>query len=110
MKTVTASRLASRAAWLLGAALIFAHQAAQACPGCKQNLVAGPDGKIPEMTGASVGLSLGVLFMIFMVMAILGWLGFVMYRACQALAARQNAELARMEAEEAALPGLPSPA
>ena len=110
MKTALASRFGKRAAWLLSVALIFAHTAAQACPGCKQNLTPGADGKVPPLNGASLGFGLSIFFMIFMIVALLGGLGFMMYRSCQAISARQNAMLSRMEAEEAALGGMPAQA
>ena len=98
MKTLTASRIGNRAAWVLGATLIFTYNAAQACPGCKQNLVPGADGVIPSLNGASVGFGLSIFFMIFMIFALLGGLGLMMYRSCRAIAARQQAML---EAEDA---------
>ncbi len=108
MKKATVSRLANRAAWLLGATLIFAHTAAQACPGCKQNFVPGTDGKVPPLNGASLGFGISIFFMIFMIAALLGGLGFMMYRSCQVIAARHGAMLARLEAEEAAAAGMPA--
>ncbi len=99
MRTATASRFAKRAAWLLCATLIFAQQAAQACPGCKQNMVPGADGKAPPLNGASLGFGLSIFFMLFMIAALLGGLGFMMYRSCQAIAARQQATLGDEEAE-----------
>ena len=110
MKKVTASRLGNRAAWLLGATLIFAHHAAVACPGCKQNLVPGADGKVPPLNGASLGFGISIFFMIFMIVSLLGGLGFMMYRSCRAIAAQHGAMLARMEAEEAASAGMPAQA
>ncbi len=110
MKTATVSRFGRRAAWVLGMALLFAHTAAQACPGCKQNLTVGADGKTPPLNGASLGFGLSIFFMIFMIVALLGGLGLMMYRSCRALAAQQHAAFARLEAEEAAVHGLPAQA
>ena len=106
MKTTVASQFGKRAAWLLGAAMIFAHTAAQACPGCKQNFVPGVDGKVPPLNGASLGFGISIFFMIFMIVSLLGGLGFMMYRSCRVIAARHGAMLARMEAEEAASSGM----
>ena len=75
-------------------AVMFAQQAAQACPGCKQAMV---DGKT-TLNGNSVAFSLGVLFMIFMVVGVLGVLGRMMYRSCQIIAAQQRVQ---MEQEDA---------
>ncbi len=79
-------------------ALIFIQQAAQACPGCKQNLV---DGKT-ELNGRSIGFSLGVLFMIAMVVGVLAGLGYMMNHYCRIIAAQQQAAMD----EEDALRGL----
>ena len=97
MKPATISRFGHRAAWALGAALFFAHTAVQACPGCKQNTVAGTDGSVPPLNGTSVGFGLSIFFMIAMIVSLLGGLGFMMYRSCQTLAAQQRALL---ESEE----------
>ncbi len=110
MRTSIATRLGKHAAWTLGLALIFAHDAAQACAGCKQSMTPGADGTTPPLNGASLGFGLSIFFMIFMVAALIGGLGFMMYRSCQAIAARQDAELARTEAGEAVLAGLPAQA
>ncbi len=110
MKTANVSRFGHRAAWALGAALIFAHTAAQACPGCKQNMIPGADGRMPPLNGASVGFGLSIFFLIFMIVALLGGLGLMMYRSCRVIAAHQRAAMARMDAEEAALDGMPAQA
>ncbi len=110
MKTATVSRLGHRAAWALGAALIFAHTAAEACPGCKQNMVPGAGGQTPPLNGASIGFGLSIFFMLFMIVAILGGLGFMMYRACRTIAAQQRAAMDRMELEESGLAGMPAQA
>ena len=99
MKTAKISRFAKQTAWLLGAMLIFAQQAAQACPGCKQNMVPGADGVTPPLNGASLGFGLSIFFMLFMIAALLGGLGFMMYRSCQTIAARQQAMLVEEDAE-----------
>ena len=83
-ETMTYGRMVAAAT---GLALFCLQEAAQACPGCKQ-----VDGA--PLNGASLGFSLGVLFMLFMVGSTLGGLGWMMYRSCQALAAR---DLARAE-------------
>ena len=98
MKTATASKLGQRAAWVLGATLVFAHTATQACPGCKQNMTPGADGTVPPLNGTSLGFGISIFFMIFMIVALLGGLGMMMYRSCRAIAARQQAML---EAEDA---------
>lgn len=98
MKTAHFSRFGHRAAWILGAVLLFAHSAVQACPGCKQ----ATDGKTAvPLNGDSVGFGLSIFFMLFMIASVLGGLGFMMYRSCRALAARDATILAGMEAEEA---------
>ena len=97
MKTTTISWLGRRGAWALSATLLFAHGAAQACPGCKQ--VTEGRGAVP-LNGASIGFGLSIFFLIFMIVALLSGLGFMMYRSCQTLAARHRVILARMEAEE----------
>ena len=89
-----ASSFFRRCAWVLGVAVIFAQQAAQACPGCKQNLV---DGKA-ALNGTSIGFSLGVLFMIGMVAGVLGALGYMMNRCCRIIAAQQQAAMAQEDA------------
>ena len=99
MKTVTVSRFTKRAVWLLSAALIFTQQAAQACPGCKQNMVMGADGKAPPLNGDSLGFGLSIFFMLFMIAALLGGLGFMMYRSCQTIAARQQVMLDEEEVQ-----------
>ena len=99
MKKVKASRFARQAAWLMCTALLFVYQAAQACPGCKQNLVPGADGKTPPLNGASLGFGLSIFFMLFMIAALLGSLGFMMYRSCRAIEARQQAMLDAEEGE-----------
>ena len=97
----TGSSFLRRGAWTLGMAMIFVHQAVQACPGCKQ---ANTEGGKAALNGTSIAFSLGVLFMIFMVLAVLGVLGRMMYRSCQLIAAQQRAA---MDAEDAARGGLP---
>ena len=87
---------------MLGAVLIFAHTAVQACPGCKQNMTPGADGTTPPLNGTSLGFGISIFFMIFMIVALLGGLGMMMYRSCQAIAARQQAML---EAEDATSAG-----
>ncbi len=104
MKADTLTRFGHRAAWLLAVALIFAHSSVQACPGCKQNTTPGADGAVPPLNGASIGFGLSIFLMIFLIVALLGGLGFMMYRSCQTIAARQEAEMARLDAEE----GMPS--
>ena len=89
-----ASSFFRRCAWVLGVALIFVQQAAQACPGCKQNLV---DGKA-SLNGNSIAFSLGVLFMIGMVVGVLGALGYMMNHYCRIIAAQQKVA---MEQEDA---------
>ncbi len=101
MKTLATSRTTRRAAWALGAVLIFAHNAAQACPGCKQNMTPGAGGSAPSLSGASIGFGLSIFFMIFMIAALLGGLCYMTYRSCRVLAARERA---LSEAEE----GMPS--
>jgi argininosuccinate lyase len=70
-----------RAAWLLGAALVFAQNAAQACPGCKQ--VEGA-----PLSGASAAFGWDIGFMLVMIGSLLGSLSFIIYKSCQALAER----------------------
>lgn len=93
MKPATFSRIGHRAAWALAAALLFAHTAVQACPGCKQNMTPGANGSTPPLNGASIGFGLSIFFMIAMIVGLLGGLGFMMYRSCQTLAAQQRAML-----------------
>ena len=95
MKTLP-SQLGRRAAWTLGAVLLFASQAVQACPGCKQT-----DGA--PLNGDSVGFGLSIFFMLFMIASAMGGLGWMMSRACQTLAARDRALMGE-EAEDAAVP------
>ncbi len=97
--SATFPRLWPRLVFAWAVLLVFAHTAVQACPGCKQNLVLGPDGKVPPMTGASIGFSLSIYFLLFVVASALGSLGYMMYRSCRVLAAR---DAALMAAEEAA--------
>ena len=93
MKTAHAFRLGRRLAWTLGAVLLFAANAAQACPGCKQTEGA-------PLHGDSVGFGLSIFFMLFMIVALLSGLGFMMYRSCRALAARDAHISAALEGEE----------
>ena len=102
MKTLNSSRIRQRAAWALGTALMLAHHAAQACPGCKQ--ATEGRGAVP-LNGASVGFGLSIFFMIFMIVAILSGLGFMMYRSCRVIAAQQRETLARLEAAETGMSG-----
>ena len=96
MKTFP-SQLGRRAAWTLGAILLFAGQAVQACPGCKQT-----DGA--PLNGDSVGFGLSIFFMLFMIASMIGGLGWMMYRSCQTLAARDRVMLAEEGMEETAVP------
>jgi hypothetical protein len=68
---------------LLGAVLVFAQNAAQACPGCKQ-----VDGA--PLSGASVGFSLDIVFMLVLLGSLFGGFGYMMYQSCRALAARDR--------------------
>ena len=93
-----------RGAWLLGMALLFVHQAAQACPGCQQ---ANTENGKTALNGISLGFGVGVLFMLVVVFGVLGGLGYMMYRSCQVIAAQQRAAMAE---EDAGRGGLPIPA
>lgn len=97
MKTV--SSLFRRGAWALGLAVVFAHHAVLACPGCKQ-VAADGSGNAPSLNGRSVGFGLSIFLMIGMVVALLSFLGLMMNRYCRVIAAHQRAQ---MEAEDAAL-------
>ncbi|MBE7156846.1 MAG: hypothetical protein INR62_00165 [Rhodospirillales bacterium] len=97
MKTAP-SRFGRRAAWMLGAFLLFANTVAQACPGCKQTEGA-------PLNGDSVGFGLSIFFMLFMIVGVLSGLGYMMYRSCRVLAARDALELAEdSEVEESVAP------
>ena len=91
---------------MLGAALILASNAAQACPGCKQ-ATEGRDGV--SLSGSSVAFSLSIFFLIFMVVALLGGLGFMMYRSCRVLAAQQRALLEEEDALPTGAAGMSGP-
>ena len=93
MKTAHASRLGRRLAWTFGAVLIFAANAVQACPGCKQTDTA-------SLHGDSIGFGLSIFFMLFMITALIGGLGFMMYRSCRVLAARDAQISAELDAQE----------
>ena len=91
MKPVHFSRFGRRTIWTLGASLLFVSQAAQACPGCKQNT----DGaNAVPLNGDSIGFGLSIFFMLFMIVAVLGGLGYMMFRSCRVLAARDAQALA----------------
>ena len=77
--------------------MLFASNAVQACPGCKQTDSA-------PLNGDSVGFGLSIFFMLFMIVSVLGGLGYMMYRSCRVLAARDAREMAEFEAEESAVP------
>ena len=100
----TGSSLWRYSAWMLAAATIFVHQAAQACPGCQQ---ANTEHGKAALTGISLGFGFGVIFMLVTVFAVLGGLGYMMYRSCQIIAAQQKAAMA---AEDAGRGGWPMPA
>ena len=93
MKPAHVTRFGRHAAWVLGATLLFASQAVQACPGCKQT-----DGA--SLNGDSIGFGLSIFFMLFMIVSVISGLGFMMYRSCRALAARDAQVLAGMDAED----------
>ncbi len=95
MKPAHVTLFGRRAAWMLGATLLFASQAVQACPGCKQTEGA-------PLNGDSVGFGLSIFFMLFMIVSALSGLGFMMYRSCRALAARDARLMAEPDAEETA--------
>ncbi|MBE7158993.1 MAG: hypothetical protein INR62_11270 [Rhodospirillales bacterium] len=90
-------QIGRRVAWTVGAVLLFAAQAAQACPGCKQTEGA-------PLHGDSIGFGLSIFFMLFMIVSVLSGLGWMMYRSCRVLAARDALVNAELEAEEQAAP------
>jgi hypothetical protein len=80
MKNALKSR---QGAWLVGAALVFAQSAAQACPGCKQ-----VDGA--PLSGASIGFGWDIGFMLLMIGSLLGGLTYMIVQSCRALAERDR--------------------
>ena len=100
----TGSSFLRRGAWMLATAMIFIHQAAQACPGCQQ---ANTENGKTALSGISLGFGFGVLFMLVTVFGVLGGLGYMMYRSCQIIGAQQRAAMA---AEDTGLDGMPIPA
>jgi argininosuccinate lyase len=77
------STLTSRGTWLLGAALVFAQDAAQACPGCKP-----VDGA--PLSGASVGFGWDIVLMLLTIGSLLGGFSYMIYQSCRALAERDR--------------------
>ena len=105
MRTMkTASCFQRRGAWVLATAMLLAHQAAQACPGCQQ---ANTENGKTALNGISLGFGFGVIFMLLTVYGVLGALGYVMYRSCRTIAAQQQAAMAE---EDAGRGGRPYPA
>ena len=69
-----------RAAWLLTTTLVFAVQAAQACPGGKEVVVEGQQVVNP----ASMGFAYSIGFMFLMAMSVIGSLVWMMVKSAQA--------------------------
>ena len=72
-----------RGAWLLGAILLYAQDAARACPGCKP-----VDGA--PLSGASIGFGWDIGFMLVMIGSLLGGMSYMIYQSCRALAERDR--------------------
>ena len=91
MNTLTIFR--RRAAYVLAVALVMACQVAEACPGCKQAVGGDGAGGSRQINGQAVGYAVSIGLMFFTIIAALSTLGFLMYRNCQVIAARQQADL-----------------
>ena len=76
-----------RVAWLSMAALVFAAQAAQACPGCKEVVVDGQQ----VINPASLGFAYSIGFMFLMVMSVIGSLVWMMIKSANWRPADENA-------------------
>ncbi len=72
------SNLAARITGILTTMMIFAAQAAQACPGCKP-VVNGQE----VVTPASMGFAYSIGFMFLMVMSVIGSLAWMMIKSAR---------------------------